>query len=303
MTPRGPGPADPLATPAPIDPGARPGPSDPGATPGPIEPGATSDPADPDPGAGPSADLKQAIRERVWRALERAGVVRFPGARGRIPNFVGAERAADRLAAEEAWRTAVVLKCNPDAPQGPVRLRALREGKLVYMAVPRLARPKPFLALDPARLSQDPRGLRRAASIRGATAAGIPVGLEGMRHIDLIVCGSVAVDRRGGRLGKGGGYSDLEFALAREAGLVDHDTVIATTVHPLQVLDEPLPETAHDFRVDLIVTPDEAIRAPRAPRPPGVLWDHLEPERLVAIPVLAGLARARDRLPPLPPGR
>ena len=35
--------------------------------------------------------------------------------------------------------------------------------------------------------------------------------------------------------------------------------MIATTVHDLQVLDEDLPEQAHDFRVDLIVTPDRII--------------------------------------------
>jgi hypothetical protein len=45
-----------------------------------------------------------------------------------------------------------------------------------------------------------------------------------------------------------------------ERGLVDDDTTIATTAHPLQLLDEELPETAHDFRVDVIVTPDEVVR-------------------------------------------
>lgn len=49
----------------------------------------------------------------------------------------------------------------------------------------------------------------------------------------VIVCGSVAVDRRIARVGNGGGYSDLEFALLVTAGLVDRQTVIATMVHPL----------------------------------------------------------------------
>ena len=34
--------------------------------------------------------------------------------------------------------------------------------------------------------------------------------------------------------GKGGGYSDLEYALCRQAGLVDEDTLIVTTVHSMQ---------------------------------------------------------------------
>jgi 5-formyltetrahydrofolate cyclo-ligase len=36
------------------------------------------------------------------------------------------------------WPAARVVKANPDAPQLPVRRRALADGKVVYMAVPRL---------------------------------------------------------------------------------------------------------------------------------------------------------------------
>jgi hypothetical protein len=43
-----------------------------------------------------------------------------------------------------------------------------------------------------------------------------------------------------------------------------------TIVHPLQVVDVPLPETEHDFSVDLIITPDEVI-GPRRP-PSGLSW-------------------------------
>jgi 5-formyltetrahydrofolate cyclo-ligase len=39
---------------------------------------------------------KQAIREDVWQALKQARAARFPGARGRIPDFVGAESFYDR---------------------------------------------------------------------------------------------------------------------------------------------------------------------------------------------------------------
>jgi 5-formyltetrahydrofolate cyclo-ligase family len=64
----------------------------------------------------------------------------------------------------------------------------------------------------------------------------------------------VAVNRQGARIGKGGGFSDLEVAFLVEAGVIRPDTILATTVHALQVVDEPLPETSHDLRVDLIVT-------------------------------------------------
>ena len=229
---------------------------------------------------------KEAVRERIWAALERAHASRFPGARGRIPNFKGAEAAAHRLTTRPEWQSANVVKANPDAPQLPVRIQALAAGKRVYMAVPRLREQKPFILLDPRRLRVDPRD---AASIRGAAVSGRAVRIEDMERADLIICGTVAVNRKGARIGKGGGYSDLEFALLVERGLVDDETTIATTVHPLQLLDADLPETEHDFRVDLIVTPDEVVRTRRVKRPPGILWDHLDEDQVAAIPVLRAL--------------
>jgi 5-formyltetrahydrofolate cyclo-ligase len=235
------------------------------------------------------ADEKQAVRERVWRRLEQEGAARFPGARGRIPNFVGAERAAERLAQLDQWVSASTIKANPDAPQLPVRALALRQGKLLYMAVPRLTDRRPFLLIDPVELSVPPR---RAASIRGASQHGRPVELEEVRRVDVVVCGSVAVNRRGARVGKGGGFSDLEFALLRESGAVTDRTVIATTAHEVQIAEDDLPETTHDFRVDLIVTPDRVIRCRRVRRPAGILWDHLDAAKEQAIPVLRGLRPA-----------
>ena len=232
---------------------------------------------------------KQRIREQVWTKLTESGAALFPGARGRIPNFRGAAQAAERLAATPEWKEARTIKCNPDAPQRPVRLRALREGKVVYMAVPRLRERKCFWELDPAGL--DPKDLAAAATIAGAAKFGRPVHPRGLPHIDLVVAGSVAVNREGARIGKGGGYSDLEFAIGREVGAIDRSTRVATTVHPLQVLDRELPTTDHDFFLDLIATPDQVIRPPRARRQPaGILRAHLTDELRRSVPVLRDLA-------------
>jgi 5-formyltetrahydrofolate cyclo-ligase len=94
-------------------------------------------------------------------------------------------------------------------------------------------------------------------------------------------------------VGKGGGYSDLELALLVDAGLVTEGTIVVTTVHPLQVLDEELPETDHDFRVNRIVTPEEVIRTGARRRPRGILWEHLDEEKIAAIPALAARATKR----------
>ena len=249
--------------------------------------------------AGGPADIlaaKAELRQEVWSALRAAKVARFPGAEGRIPNFTGAEAAAGRLRDLPAWQAAGTLKANPDSAQLPVRQRALEDGKTVYMAVPRLAGEEPFFALDPDHLSDPPR---RAASISGASRSARRVRLTDLTPVDLVVMGSVAAGEDGARLGKGGGFADLEFALATAAGLIGPDTVCATTVHELQVRAAgEIPLTNHDVPVDFIVTPDRVIdcRSGRGPRPDaGIRWGDLTAEKVAAIPLLAAQRDASGR--------
>ena len=231
---------------------------------------------------------KAALRDEVWTALAEANVTRFPGPRGRIPNFRGAEAAAVRLASTEAWAAAGTLKANPDSPQWPVRQRALEDGKTVYMAVPRLAREQPFFLLDPAHLADPPRV---AASIKGASRSARTVDIGELQPVDLVVAGCVAVGEDGARLGKGGGFSDLEYAVAAMAGLIGDATVVATTVHECQVLPPGrVPTTTHDVWVDIIVTPERVIAPTRRGRRRSTLhWDELTEEKVRAIPLLARL--------------
>ncbi len=240
---------------------------------------------------------KAALRQEVWSAMRAAKVARFPGAVGRIPNFTGAEAAAERLRGTSAWQAAGTLKANPDSAQLPVRQRALEDGKTVYMAVPRLAEAEPFFALDPDHLAEPPR---KAASISGASRSARRVALADLSPVDLVVMGSVAVAADGARLGKGGGFADLEFALATAAGLIGPDTVCVTTVHELQLVEAgTIPLTSHDVPVDLIVTAGRVIdcRPRHEPRPAvGIRWEDLTQEKIAAIPLLAAQNRAHRRL-------
>jgi 5-formyltetrahydrofolate cyclo-ligase len=243
--------------------------------------------------AGGPADLlaaKAALRDEVWSAMTAAKVARFPGAAGRIPNFAGAEAAAERLRALPAWTEAATVKSNPDSAQLPVRQRALEDGKVVYMAVPRLAEPDPFFLLDPDHLADTPRA---AASIRGAGRSARRVAVADLAPVDLVVTGCVAVGADGARLGKGGGFADLEFALAGAAGLIGPRTLVVTTVHELQVRPAgAIPTTAHDVPVDLVVTSDRVIdcRTKRGPRPSGGIdWSELTDEKINAIPLLRAM--------------
>ncbi len=209
----------------------------------------------------------------------------FPGAHGRIPNFKGADKAARLLSTLPEWQKAESIKANPDSPQRPVRHLALSSGKTVYMAVPRLREKKCFVKLDPSKISS--QKFSEASSIKGAFRYGIPIHPKEIPQIDLIVAGSVAVNRKGSRIGKGGGYSDLEYGIGRGFGFVIEDVVIVTTVHPLQIVDQDLPEADHDFRIDYIVTPDEIIQTHRkGGRPKGIIREDLTEEKISEIPIL-----------------
>lgn len=225
-------------------------------------------------------EAKRVARDRVWASLD-AEAVDPRGAAGRIPSFAGAGAAARRLAMLGLWRDARVVKANPDRAQLPVREAALRDGKTVYMAVPAMANREPFYALDPVKVSLE------AARSKYAAGVAPTVGPARMEPIDLVICGSVAVDKRGARIGKGAGYSDLEIALLAEAELIGPQTTIVTTVHELQVVDADLPEAEHDVSVDIIVTPERVIYCKRRRRPTGIIWNELSDEKMRAIPVLS----------------
>jgi 5-formyltetrahydrofolate cyclo-ligase len=163
------------------------------------------------------------------------------------------------------------------------------------MAVPRLAEAYPFFLLDPAHLS-DPA--RKAASISGASRSARRIPVADLAEVGLVVSGCVAVGEDGARLGKGGGFADLEYALASAAGLIGPDTLVVTTVHELQVRPAgSIPVTDHDVPVDLVITPERLIdcRPGRPPRAPAtVRWDELTEEKIAAIPLLGSLRPRRS---------
>jgi 5-formyltetrahydrofolate cyclo-ligase len=80
---------------------------------------------------------KQKLREKIWKLMEEKNVARFPlPCFGRIPNFEGSEKAAEKLKELEEWKNAKIIVANPDAAQQKVRELALKEGKTLIMDSP-----------------------------------------------------------------------------------------------------------------------------------------------------------------------
>lgn len=101
--------------------------------------------------------------------------------------------------------------------------------------------------------------------------------------------GSVAVATNGSRIGKGEGYSEIEYGILRELGLVEEDVPVFTTVHSIQVV-ENLPQDPYDVSVDCIATPERATRTNRMrKRPKGIFWDRVSGKMIEEMPVLGEL--------------
>ncbi|MFQ5837526.1 MAG: 5-formyltetrahydrofolate cyclo-ligase [Thermoplasmata archaeon] len=227
---------------------------------------------------------KEEIRQEIWTLLEERKVARFPlPIVGRIPNFEGASEAARQLEGLDSWQDTKALKSNPDSPQRWARRLALSQGKTIYMAVPRLTQMDCFLELNPSVIGKP----ERASTIKGAFALGRPVSPERVRPVDLVLAGSVAVNHKGGRVGKGGGYSDIEYAIGRECGFLQEGTPVVTTVHPLQLIRGEIPMLVHDIPVDAVATPKAIHKmTPRYSKPDGIHWELLSEGKLHQIPIL-----------------
>ncbi len=195
---------------------------------------------------------KQALREKIWKMIEERGIAAFPlPCHGRIPNFEGSEKAAEKLRELKEWKEARVIVANPDYAQKKVRELALKDGKILIMASPRLKHG--YIKINPDRV----RGKEEFAStIKGAFRYGERI--KKLEKPDLIITGCVAVNNAGYRLGKGGGYGDREIKTFREKF---GNIPVATTVHELQIVEE-IPSEKHDQRVDIIATPAILIRVP-----------------------------------------
>ena len=187
--------------------------------------------------------------------MEEKGIASFPRpVFHRIPNFMGAERAAQNLKGLPEYKAAKVVFCNPDSSQRPVREMALMDGKILIMATPKLR--KGFLLLDPSVIPQNL--IFEASTIRGAFKHGRFVKPSEVK-VDLFVAGSVAVSLDGGRLGKGTGCSDQEYAILKDSGSLAPGIIVVTTVHDVQIV-EKIPRDEWDVPVNIIVTPTRVIR-------------------------------------------
>lgn len=239
----------------------------------------------------PNKVTKQSFRQKVWHYIIKHKLVHFPArVYDCIPKFKGAADAAQRLSQLDEFKRATIIMINPDKTQEQVRLLALAANKEILLPVPKLIS---GMFLHVASSPDTPKEkLGEMPDISDLIQVGKPFGVDSNIKVDLIVFGSVCVSRDGYRLGRGKGYADMDFALLMRMGAVTQDTVIATTVHDCQIVDELPPELfkEHDVPVDIIVTPTQTIYVnPRLAKPTAILWHMISEEKLSTMHILKQL--------------
>ena len=237
---------------------------------------------------------KNILREKIWVEVER-----FVGGpkpvQGRIPNFKGSKSAANNLTRTKEFQNAKVIKVHPSLNAISLREEILRSGKTLLVP--------PLPGNDFLYFRVNPESIRNerfnwAAQKRGFNRIGLPLNLQDVPKIDLFVVAATVVSIEGCRAGKGKGYGEVEWGIARELGVVDNSTTVATIVHDVQVVDSnTFPSElmeAHDLPVDIIATPTKVIRCnvtqndeevrqnsenstkSRLDKPKGIIWEKID---------------------------
>ena len=238
------------------------------------------------------------VRERIWSRLKD---VALPDSRFHtnfaevIPDFVGSDKATDRLVGERFYEQGAYAFITPDNCLVDLRRRMLLAGKSMVVSTYGIYRG--FRLLEP---SMVPEGAELyAAWLDGLEHFGRPITLAEIAargRFDFMVTGASAVSLEGVRFGKGHGFFDLEWGMFTDIGIVDEATPVAAIVHDVQVVEDKLYPSPTDIIVDMIATPSRLIRVERrAPRPRGIKWDLLDPEQIAATPPLRELQETRGQ--------
>lgn len=248
----------------------------------------------------PKEVTKRSIRLDTWQKIkdQKLTPLRRFSVFNKIPNYIGAEKAAELLAETDEFKKANSVKVNIDLAQEPVKLQVVKAKKTLFVPP---AQKSPNVYAKIKKCNPDELDLvtqRKIIKLQGEEDTFQEIDMHGIEKLDMVVVGSCAVSRQGHRIGKGNGYVDLDIGILTHLGVINKDTLIVTTVHDVQVYDT-LPENlfqSYDLPLDLIVTPTEIIRvSKRLTRPAGIEWNLLSSRRLEIVPVLKSIKEFEEK--------
>jgi len=194
----------------------------------------------------------------------------------RYPHFVGAEKASIRTAVLDEFIAAKVVMVSPGV--AVLSDTVLSQGKMLVAPAPGLREDKVLqeVVLNNQEIVE---GKRHQKYLRK--------GIDNHINIDVLVVGSMLVDKAGRRMGKKWDQGGVEFVMGRL--FEQKKLVVITIVHDCQVV-EHIPDpmfSAMDVPVDIIVTPTRVIRVKdRLPKPRDILWNKVTESMLQDMPLL-----------------
>lgn len=248
----------------------------------------------------PKEVTKRAIRLETWQRIkdQKLSPLRRFTVFNKIPNFIGADKAAELLAETEEFKKANSIKVNIDLAQEQVKLEVMKANKTLFVP-PAQKSPNVYAKIKSCNSEEvDLVAQKKIIKLQGAEDTFEEIDINNIEKLDMVVVGSCAVSRQGHRIGKGNGYVDLDVGILTYLGVITKDTLIVTTVHEVQVYDT-LPEElfqTYDLPLDLIVTPTEVIRVSnRLSRPAGIQWNLLSSRRLEIVPVLKSIKEREEK--------
>ena len=146
------------------------------------------------------------------------------------------------------------MSVNQEVRTAPAVEKALKDGKTAFIPKTSGKRTMDFFAYNPDNLTAGISGIPEPADI---SAPALPAA-EGTGIIILVP--GLAFDRLMNRIGYGGGYYDTF--------LKKHPDITKIALcYGFQLFDK-IPAEPHDVRMDIIITPDEVIRAESKKHPP-----------------------------------
>lgn len=211
-----------------------------------------------------------------------------------IADYEGSDDNADRLLNLGTEHSVDEWFVTPDNNLDALRKRLIEDD--VPFVMPTYGIRRGFLQLESQNLSDGKSEFASTLDGMNRFAEQLPLEEleESSRTFDCLVTGASFVTTDGLRMGKGHGYFDLEWAMLREVGAVDEDTLVVAAAHDVQVLEDEVDRDEmaeeHDTIVDYIATPTRTIAVDSTPpKPSGIHWNLLEREEIESIPPLETL--------------
>ncbi|MGW8287483.1 MAG: 5-formyltetrahydrofolate cyclo-ligase [Desulfobulbales bacterium] len=210
-----------------------------------------------------------------------------------IPSESKWGKVAQKLRGLQIYRDAATIFATLDRSLHQARINCLVDGKNLIMPAPSIR--EGFYLLPSRSISFT--DLPSAVTFKGLLKHG-----QLLKSLDidklfvmLLLTGSMAIDREGGRVGDGNGFFDLCCALLQEYKGLHPNWAAMTFVQEEQIFPKPLPQDPWDIQMGAAITQSSVHIFDQSPQKPSIFWDMLSKDRIKRIDPLWKLYHKKSK--------